>query len=287
MKNLTTINSNNFFKSTVSQVDYAILFPMIDEAEYIRNFFSKYPTEKIKVKISAGNILEFTVFLYKDKRILLAYTGIGTTSAGIITTLVQLYFRPEFIFLSGTAGGIKENLNLCDVIIATQVFEAEMGDIFAQLTDTPFESALKDPLSNQKLSLFSKSDEELLELAHNIMDDDVTIYFGTIVSSNAFPTPKELFKQIKENGAFCIDMESSAFFRSLELLKISRGLVIRSISNKINSEGTDENVSNSDLKGSAKAAAETVLKILNALILKYTNDNTCNLKQNNYIHSRL
>lgn len=39
---------------------------------------------------------------------------------------------------------------------------------------------------------------------------------GSVVSSNAFPAPKELFEKIKSLNPYSIDMETSAFFAGEE-----------------------------------------------------------------------
>ena len=62
-------------------------------------------------------------------------------------------------------------------------------------------------------------------------------------------------------------METSAFYQVAWLLDIP-SLAIRGISNLLNHDGTDHNVHQSDVKGSALAASKTLLNILDEVILQ-------------------
>ncbi len=241
----------------------AIFSAMPEELEFFQKTFAQAKTEIIKLQ---G--FEFKIYEYNNKRILVAYTGLGTTFAASIATLIYHHFSPEYMLLSGSAGGIKSGLKLRDVIIVEKAFEAEIQDAFKLLKNTPFESCLTHPLKNQCFPQVYAADEELLQIASNIDLSGITTYKGTVVSSNAFPAPPELFDKIKNQNPYSIDMETSAFYQIAWLLR-ARVLAVRGISNVLNHDGTDDKVHESDLKGSAEAAAKVLLKILDALLLKY------------------
>lgn len=236
---------------------------MQEELDFFQKTFSETKSEIVKVQ---G--FEFQIYEYNSKRILIIPTGLGTTFAASVVTLIHHHFSPEYIFLSGTAGAIKPELKVRDVIICERAFEAEIQGAFQPLKNTPFESCLTHPLKNQCFPQVYSADEELLRIASNIDLPDITIHKGTVVSSNTFPAPPELFQKIKSENPYSIDMETSAFYQVAWLLK-ARVLAIRGISNKLDHDGTDDKVHESDVKGSADAAAKFLLKILDTLLLKY------------------
>ena len=100
---------------------------------------------------------------------------------------------------------------------------------------------------------------------------------GTVVSSNSFPAPKELFDKIKDKNPDSIDMETSAFYQVAWLLKIP-SLAVRGISNVLNQNGIDDKIHQSDVPGSTRAAAIVLLAIIDTLILELVASETKELK---------
>jgi 5'-methylthioadenosine/S-adenosylhomocysteine nucleosidase len=244
------------------KIDFSILSAMPKELAYVEFILSK---NKFDTYIVNG--FEFKVYQYKNKKILLSHTGLGTTFAASIITLIHHQFRPNYIFFSGTAGGINPDLKLRDVVIAEKAFEAEIQGAFQLLKNTPFKDCLIHPIKQQRFPKVYAADEELLNLASILPFADSTIYKGTVVSSNYFPAPKELFDKIKTENPLSIDMETSAIYQIAWLLNI-RVIAVRGISNILNSHGADDAIHESDVESSSEAAAKIVLKIVDALSLK-------------------
>lgn len=256
-------HSTAFFKTSYPHTDFAILSAMPEELKYIKEILSQNTCNNYTI-----DGLEFSIYEYKDKKILISHTGFGTTFAASIITLIHQYFRPNYIFFSGTAGGINPNLKLCDVIIIDRAFEAEIQGAFKLLKGTPFEGCLTHPLKKQVFPPIYFADDELLNIASNITTTESNVYKGTAVSSNTFPAPQELFDRIKTENPYSIDMETSAIYQVAWLLKI-RVIAIRGISNLLNHDGTDDRIDESDVNGSSEAAAKIVLKILDELLIGY------------------
>jgi len=241
-------------------IDYAIFSAIPSELKFLRQHFLPY--QYTNLKIENFNI---KVFQYKNKKILFASTGIGTTFASSIVTLIHNYFHPTYMFFIGTAGGIKQGLKLKDVVIASRAFEAEIQEAFSLLKGTPFEEGLKHPLKKQMSFPIYDADQDLLNVARMINFSHRHIYFGTVVTTNTFPSPKESFEKIKNKNPLSIDMETSAFYQIAWLLKI-KALAIRGISNLLDRDGTDEKTNESDVYGSTQSAGEVLLQILELLI---------------------
>jgi len=259
------LNSNN----TTSKVDYAIIAAMEEELTFFVEKFSN--CQSILLKIGA---LTFKVYDYYNSKVLVTATGIGTTFSACVLTIINSHFNPDFFFFCGTAGGIRNHLKLRDVIVADKAFEAEIQGIFTLLKNTPFENCLKHPIKNEYFPAHYPADPELLKIFHSLEFTHEKVYQGTVVSSNAFPAPLELFKKIKEFDPYSIDMETSAFYQIAWLLNL-KVLAIRGVSNILNTDGTDEKIHESDVEGSSFAAASVLFAILNKLI---ESKNVCNLK---------
>lgn len=265
LQSISKLNSNSSvetFKPHYQKIDVAILSAMPEELEYFQEILLRNPCNNYII-----DGLEFSIYEYKNKKILISHTGFGTTFAASVVTLIHQYFHPVYIFFSGTAGGINPVLKLCDVIIVDKAFEAEIQGAFTLLKGTPFEGCLTHPIKKQIFPSIYFADEKLLNIASNITATNSTIYTGTAVSSNAFPAPQELFDKIKTENPYSIDMETSAVYQVAWLLKI-RVLAIRGISNLLNHDGTDDKINESDVKGGSEAAAKVVLKILDGLLIE-------------------
>ena len=260
---LLSCSTASFFKTAHQQIHFSILSAMPEELEYFHSILQHNICNVYTV-----NGFEFKVYDYRNKKILLANTGLGTTFAASVLTLIHHHFHPSYIFFSGTAGAINSSLKLRDVIIVEKAFEAEIQGAFQLLQNTPFEGCLTHPLKQQAFPPIYSADAELLNIASNVSSTDSSIYTGTVVSSNAFPAPQELFDRIKSADPYSIDMETSAIYQVAWLLKL-RVIAVRGISNILKHNGTDDKVHESDVRGSSEAAAKVVLKIVDAIVLKY------------------
>lgn len=239
-------------------IEIAIFSAMPEELVFVK--------EKLRLCKSCSaqmGVFKFDIFDYRQKKILLACTGIGTTFAASLLSLIHQKFSPKYVFLLGTAGGIKNELNVRDVIIVKKAFEAEIQGIFSALKGTPFETCLNHPLKNQQFPAIYAADKGLLDLA-SILINNKNIHMGTSASSNFFPAPKELFARIRHKDAYSIDMETSAFYQIAWLLGI-RILAIRGISNMLNSDGSDDDLTGSDIPGSMLAATNALWTIVDTL----------------------
>lgn len=242
------------------RVDCAIFAAMPEELEPIESIFSACKLEAITI-----NGFIFNIYHYRNCRILTAKTGIGATSAATVVSLIHAYCHPSYILMTGTAGGIGGYIRLRDVVIAESAFEAEIQGVFSNVMNTPFESCLINPLKNEHCPSIFSAHQELLSYANMLNLSDINIHTGTVVSSNMFPAPQQLFDDIKDKKPYSIDMETAALYQAAWILNIP-ALAIRGISNILNDDGTDDNIPQSDVTGSTKAAAQVTLNILDKLI---------------------
>ena len=254
-------NLFSYHQNLIHPVDYAIISAMPEELDYIKQEFSNLDSSEINI-----GEFKFIIYNYKNTKILIAHTGMGTSFAAFAITLIYSHFNPEYILVCGTSGGIKKDLKLRDVIIAEKAFEAEIQDVFSLLKGTAFENCLKHPITNKFFPAHYSADPELLSICDSLNLSNQNHYKGTVVSSNAFPAPKELFEKIKSFDPYSIDMETSAFYQIAWLLNI-KILAIRGISNILTTDGSDEKIHEADVQGSSLSAAAALLSILNQAIL--------------------
>lgn len=192
------------------------------------------------------------IYDFNGATIYLATTGIGTINASLVLATLAAKIKLDAVFFSGTSGGIDQRLNIGDAVIASETFDADLFSIHDTLTDTPFEEALTNPNTKQKELQFFNASQALCshinkdKWAFNILE-------GTVATSNHFPSPAALFKVIKAQNALAIDMESTAIYQFSWATGLP-SLVIRSVSNLLDSDGHDDNVDNSDIASSDHSA---------------------------------
>ncbi len=256
---MDTVNNTNKLNRKL-KVDIAIFTAISEELLYYKELLAEFTVSNITI-----NNFTFPVYQVNGFKVLLSETGLGTAFAASILTFVHQNFTPNYVFMSGTAGAINSKLNLCDVIIAENAFEAEIQNVFPSVLGTPFESCLIHPLKNKKFPANYPASNKLLNIAKNNKEKGEDIYFGDVVTSNNFPAPTHLFEDIKSLNPLSIDMETSSFYQTAWLFGIE-ALAIRSISNILNIDGTDDHIDKSDVAGSSKAAAVATMKIVGELI---------------------
>lgn len=250
------------------KIDIAIISAMPEELNYFYNKLEHLPCTPLSL---SGSEIEFPVYNVNGVKILLGHTGFGASFAAGVYASILSHFHPEYILIVGTAGGIDKNLKLCDVVAVEEAFEAEIQSAHSMLKDTPFEKALTHPLSQKRIPTTYRASPELIELLKTLDIHNVSVTPGKAVSSDQFPAPIELYKEIKEQKALAIDMETSSFYQMAWLLG-GKAIAIRGLSNLLNRDGTDDEVHLSDVEGSSLAAGYVAYTLMNKIIeLKYEN----------------
>lgn len=183
------------------------------------------PEELEALKSLGSNVSEDT---YQDIKlvkmtlgnhdVMLSQSGVGKINAAYTTSILAHHFKPELIINIGTAGGLKANQKVGDVVIAdvVQSHDLDIGP------DTH-----KDPrfiyYGNQKYN-------DVLEVLISKLGH--TCYRGQIVSGDQFVVFNSYsYKRIQElyPEAICVEMEATAVGSAATRLNIPF-VVIRSIS---------------------------------------------------------
>ncbi|OHB67262.1 MAG: hypothetical protein A2Y77_15400 [Planctomycetes bacterium RBG_13_62_9] len=190
--------------------------------------------------------LEFVSGHLGDKRVVVAWTGVGKVNAAMTTTLLIEHFKPRYVVFTGIAGAIDPNLEPGDIVIAKQTAYHDMGTLWTQGIE---HGGVRSRMTNEPNPVFFPADPNLLAAAEQIcrkMALDSTalrkgrrppkVVVGTIVTGDVFVASKEKGAELaKVLGADAVEMEGAAVAQ----LCYQRGvgcLVIRSISDKADEE---------------------------------------------------
>lgn len=211
-----------------------------------------YKKELTFVSLLKIGFIDLTICKTESATIYLATTGMGTINAACVLAILAHHIKPEAIFFSGTSGAIA-NLAIGDVVVAEEAFDADILSIHDAVIGTPFEGALIHPHIKEKTPSIFSGNNFLIGSSRSYTSATHNVFYGRIATSNHFPSPKELFEQIKLNNAMVIDMESAAIYQFGWLSKIPV-LVVRGVSNKLDQQGQDDNVATSDVSSSDNAA---------------------------------
>ncbi|MFI5386995.1 MAG: hypothetical protein ACHQ50_12850, partial [Fimbriimonadales bacterium] len=108
-----------------------------EEFQAVRAHLSAVTPQEVK-----GTVSEVGRFDYGDASCLVAIvqTGMGNVSASVETERALEHFKPEYAFFVGIAGGLKDELQLGDVVAATKIYGYEHGksaDEFIPRPDAP------------------------------------------------------------------------------------------------------------------------------------------------------
>jgi len=166
--------------------------------------------------------VEFTVGTLHGKEVVLLESGIGKVNVAIATTLLLEKFDINYVINTGSAGGIKADGEVGDVVISESVAYHDVdvtgfGYVWGQVPGLP---AAFD--SNAALV---KKVEGALESA------SVRHFKGQIVTGDTFVNRPEQMDQIKENfsNAVALEMEAAAVAQVCYIAKVPF-VVVRALS---------------------------------------------------------
>ncbi|WP_371545780.1 5'-methylthioadenosine/S-adenosylhomocysteine nucleosidase [Streptomyces sp. NBC_00554] len=185
-------------------------------------------------------------------QVALVNMGEGTLTAATLTERVLTWLDPEAVIFVGVAGGLKDDIAIGDVVVATKVYAIHGG----KQTPDGFLDRPEAWRASHRLEQAAK--EALRGKAHF-----KPIAVGDVVLADA---DSELAQRIRTsyNDAVAIEMESSGVAHAVHLAGEAGALIIRGISDKANADK-----SQADAKGSqplaAANAAEAAITVLHEL----------------------
>lgn len=169
------------------------------------------------IEINGFHFIEGEIY---NKKIVICTCGIGKVNAASCTQVLIDKFDVDYIINTGVAGGLKSDVNICDVVISKDVTHHDVSK--AQM------------ISYFPNKEYFEADEELIELARKACEltSNTEYHIGRIVSGDSFISNMDVKEQIiKDYDPHCVEMEGSAIGHVAYINKVGF-VVIRSISDK-------------------------------------------------------
>ena len=202
-------------------------------------------TDKKSVTVSG---VEYVTGKLGKNEIVTAVCGVGKVFAAVCAQTMILKFNPTLIINTGVAGGIADELNIGDVVVAEKVVQHDM--------DT---SPIGDPvgLISGINKIYFETDAKASEaLAASLAKFGINTVRGTIATGDQFVSSSEKKVYLQNTfGAAACEMEGGSIGHVC-YLNNTPFAVLRSISDKANEEAT------MDFPTFAKRSADGYVKVV-------------------------
>ncbi|WP_427164322.1 hypothetical protein ACQF4J_01915 [Streptomyces sp. C1-1] len=186
----------------------------------------------------------------------LAEIGEGTLKAATLTERLNTWLAPQVLFFVGVAGGLKDDINIGDVVVATKVYGVHGG----KQTPEGFRVRPEAWHSSHRLEQAAR---------HALRGTELRAHFKPIAVGDVVLADGEsaIARHIHEhyNDAAAIEMEGTGVAHAAQLDGTLHALIIRGISDKADSLKSERDAegSQSQAAKNAAAAAMAVLRNVN------------------------
>ncbi|MDC0771086.1 5'-methylthioadenosine/S-adenosylhomocysteine nucleosidase family protein [Streptomyces sp. HD] len=182
----------------------------------------------------------------------IAELGEGAMNAAALTMQLVSWLRPEALLFVGVAGGLKDDIELGDVVVGTKVYAVQGG----KLTPDGFEARPEVWHGSHRLVQAARS--ALRELAgEGVRGHRKPIACGDVVLADHESAFADFVRR-NYGDAYAIEMEGSGAAHAAHLSGQLDALVIRGISDRANADKGDDDASGSQERAAAQAAAVAV-----------------------------
>ena len=184
-----------------------IIVAMDKEFMQLKTLLSESQTER-------KNYKDFVFGKIGDNEVVMQQCGIGKVNSAIGAVEMIDNYHPDLIISSGVAGGADTQLNVTEVVVATECVyhDAYCGDDcqYGQIMGMP--ALFKTP---------AKYVEKALAINHQTGNNHPKIHAGQIVSGEWFVNSKEKMRSILEHfpHAMAVDMESCSIAQTCHIYK--------------------------------------------------------------------
>lgn len=195
-------------------------------------------------------MLTFYTGFYKNVEIVALYCGVCKVNAAIAGQILIDKFDVTKIIIIGVAGAISKDLCIGDTVISTEVTYHDVSDNIL----TEYHPWME--------SVYFKADNNLIGLCEKFIDTNSfsqKIFFGRIVTGEAFITDNGRKQIIDRFNPLCVDMETASIAHVCYVNNISF-LAIRSISD------TEEESGIEAFEKNCVSASENSINILKEIL---------------------
>ncbi|WP_055494878.1 5'-methylthioadenosine/S-adenosylhomocysteine nucleosidase [Streptomyces sp. TP-A0356] len=180
----------------------------------------------------------------------IAELGEGAVNAAALTMQIVSWLRPEALLFVGVAGGLKDDVEIGDVVVGTKVYAIHGG----KETPSGFHARPESWQGSHRLVQAARSALRDLE---GVRGHRKPIACGDVVLAD---DRSELADRIRRtyNDAYAIEMEGSGASHAAHLSGRLDALVIRGISDRANADKHRADASGSQERAAAQAASVAV-----------------------------
>jgi adenosylhomocysteine nucleosidase len=194
---------------------------------------------------------------YNDLEIIVTTCGIGKVNAAGCTQIMINLFSPSAIINTGVAGGMKSEIQVCDVVISEDVTYYDVRKE-QMATCYPYKESFV-------------ANKELLEKAKDALQrEEIRYHVGRIASGDSFIDNAAQKMKIQEvYNPLCVDMESCSIAH-ISYINDLPFIIFRSIS-----DNADEGATISYEEFESKAAYNSAKVVLRMLDKMTSEENYC------------
>ena len=178
------------------------------------------------VRIIKKASMDFYEGILAGKKVVVVRSGIGKVNAGICAQILADVFSVDAIINTGIAGSLNKNINICDIVLSTDVVQHDM--------DATGFGYRKGQIPQMPVFFFN-ADDNLRRLAAEVckeVNPDIQVFEGRIASGDQFVCDQDVKNRIvSEFSAYATEMEGAAIGQAAYLNEIPF-LVVRAISDK-------------------------------------------------------
>ena len=212
-------------------------------APFLEHMKGQQSTEKAMLKFHTGTINHVNVSA--------VYSGVCKVNAAIAAQLLIDMFHVDLIINAGTAGGMKEGVQLFDTVISERVIYHDVADDI--LTD--FHPWLK--------SNYFLADQELCAIARAYSRTSKhPVLFGTMVTGEQFIEDEKREEINRKFDPLSTDMETAGVAHVCYVNRIPF-LAVRTITDTVTHQGIE--TFDQNCEAASEISAEIVLGILGQL----------------------
>ena len=192
--------------------------------------------------------VKYHVGTLRGKNVVITRAGIGKVLATAgATTLVNSYNISKIVF-TGIAGGVADELDVLDEVVATKLVEHDYG----LLTDNGLEWMSGDPGMGGEPGVYYECDPALVEIAYNAAVEVVGAehaHKGVIATGDQFISSEAYVQTLHDDfNAYACEMEGAAI--AIVCTKYGKPfVVIRALSDKADGKAHESYVDFGDVAG--------------------------------------
>lgn len=212
---------------------------------------------------SKGTLFDVgTIAGHPGHRVAVGVTGAGTTTAAALTERARAEFSPAVMMFVGIAGGLRDKLDLGDVVVATKVHSYQGGrSENDEFLVRPRSWELSHRL-DQKARRLCRKNGWYDWLSEQARAAEPKVSFAPIAVGDVVldSTTSELARRIRTsfNDAVAVEMEGSGFAHAAALADQVPAVVVRGISDHANGRKAQADRAGNQLIAARNAAAFAV-----------------------------